>query len=69
MNHSTRHALLLSSLLCSAMFSQSAVAQSTADDQSGAETHDSRLMDIVVTAQKRSENLQDVPIAVSVASG
>src|SRR3546814_9282071 len=30
---------------------------------------ESRLNDIVVTAQKRSENLQDVPIAISVASG
>src|SRR3546814_2089703 len=43
--------------------SQQARAQAEADDPS-----EGRLSDIVVTAQKRSENLQQVPISVAAVS-
>jgi len=45
---------------CVAMISQAVVAQDSGE---------SRLDEIVVTAQKREQRLQDVPIAVSVVSG
>lgn len=60
--------LFLISLLCSAGGSHAALAQS-ADAAPEAVPEDGHLAEIVVTAQKRSENLQDVPIAVSAVSG
>lgn len=54
--------LLLSSVAL--MYGPQAMAQSA----KGAETGDGGIADIVVTAQKRAENLQDVPIAVSAFS-
>ena len=53
------HAAALSLLAGSAA---PALAQASPDDSTG-------LADIVVTAQRRSENLQDVPISVDVLSG
>ncbi|MGB5076135.1 MAG: TonB-dependent receptor, partial [Sphingorhabdus sp.] len=46
---------------CLALLSTPATAQDSADDNSGIE-------EIIVTAQKRSENIQDVPIAISAVS-
>src|ERR1700684_2718596 len=40
-----------------------------AEDPSTANTETSGLEEIVVTAQKRQENLQDVPVSVQVVSG
>src|ERR1700674_2256009 len=40
-----------------------------AEDPSTANTEKSGLEEIVVTAQKRQENLQDVPVSVQVVSG
>ncbi|QKS01078.1 TonB-dependent receptor [Sphingomonas sp. CL5.1] len=37
--------------------------------ESGAESHPFASNDIIVTAQKREQNLQDVPVAISVVSG
>ncbi|HEY5721899.1 MAG TPA: TonB-dependent receptor [Allosphingosinicella sp.] len=61
-------ALLASTMLCTsgAAFAQDAPAQPTgsAEDQAQA-ANDASEDDIFVTAQKRSENLQDVPIAIT----
>ena len=58
----TSSALPLAALAMVA-FAAPAFAQDTANDDEGAPG------EIVVTAQKRSENVQDVPVAVSVLSG
>src|SRR5258708_3227919 len=51
---------------------QSASADATARPSAGTETASGgayQLEEIIVTAQKRSENLQDVPVSVQVISG
>jgi iron complex outermembrane recepter protein len=50
---------LVSGIAISAMLASPAFAQEAADDQQGG------IAEIVVTAQKRAENVQDVPIAIS----
>lgn len=57
-------AVLLSTTMVSG-FPFQAIAQETAP----AEEADTGIADIVVTAQKRSQNLQDVPVAVSALAG
>ncbi|NIJ09569.1 outer membrane receptor protein involved in Fe transport [Sphingomonas vulcanisoli] len=44
-------------------------APQTATDKAAPENGQPALADIIVTAQKRSQNLQDVPISISVVSG
>ena len=55
--------------LALAAFSAPAYAQSASSPAPAAEADDAAPGEIVVTAQKRSENLHDVPVAVSVLSG
>lgn len=52
---------ILSLLLCSTLISSTSYAQTTSDQASHSE--------IVVTAQKRVQSLQDVPLSVAVLSG
>lgn len=62
--------LLASAALPGSLLAQTAPQQQTSvPDQSGEQASEGALQDIVVTAQKRSENLQRVPIAVTAASG
>jgi iron complex outermembrane receptor protein len=66
----TIHGLVSLTALALASSPEMAMAQATASAQPGqAETQagpeTDRLQDIVVTAQKRAENVQDVPIAIS----
>ncbi|OYY90324.1 MAG: TonB-dependent receptor [Sphingomonas sp. 28-66-16] len=63
MRHSAKALLLLSAAIVGAP----AFAQSTTASPAQAPTtaDESRLADIVVTAQKRAQNVQDVPIAIS----
>lgn len=75
---SNRLAILsASSIFAIAAFSNSAVAQTNPDagapqaqssSETSGETDSGGLGDIVVTAQRRSESLQRVPIAVAVAT-
>lgn len=60
-------ALLASTTLAVTLLAKPAVAQEAAAPQSTA--NNDRVDDIVVTAQKREEKVQDVPIAVSVVTG
>ena len=62
MRKQTLTAILVTQLMASAAWAQSAPAANNAEGEFGT-------ADIVVTAQKRSERLQDVPIAVNVVSG
>jgi iron complex outermembrane recepter protein len=64
---SSRVILLLSICAPIAALSQTAEEAKTANTDSGAASAPA-LQEIVVTAQKRSENLQDVPIALSALS-
>ena len=57
-----KYAMVGGSLLAIALTAGPAYAQDQAEDAGG-------LQDIVVTAQKRSENLQKVPIAIAAVSG
>lgn len=56
------HAILLASVSATAVSSPVLAQDAQSSDEGG-------LADIVVTAQKRSENLQDVPIAVTAIGG
>jgi iron complex outermembrane recepter protein len=56
-----RHTLLISTALVSLGLAAPALAQDAPDDQGNT-------TDIVVTAQKRTEKLQDIPVSVSVLS-
>ena len=59
---STARSLLLAATACAAIVASPVAAQETADNEAqGGE--------IIVTAQKRTERLQDVPVAVSAVSG
>lgn len=60
-----RRFILNSSILAIVLGGSSALAQAPAT----ADAAESGFADIVVTAQKREENLQDVPAAISVVSG
>ncbi|MCC6829390.1 MAG: TonB-dependent receptor [Novosphingobium sp.] len=61
-------ALLISSILCGSV---PVMAQSVSADpaQNAAPSGAAGLEDIVVTAQRRSQNLQDVPVAVAAVTG
>lgn len=65
------HALYLSGAIGALCASSSAVAQpiSVADDGQSADPAASGLEDIVVTARRRAERLQDVPVAITAVSG
>jgi iron complex outermembrane receptor protein len=67
MTHSLRAYLVASTAVGAAiMLPQAAMAQGAASPQaSAAESADNSLQEIVVTAQKREQNLQDVPIAIT----
>jgi iron complex outermembrane recepter protein len=56
-------ASLLAGIAATAMMPQTAVAQETTDQESAG------IEDIVVTAQRREENLQDTPISITAISG
>ncbi|KRB85547.1 hypothetical protein ASE00_01765 [Sphingomonas sp. Root710] len=62
-----RSGLLIASAVSAIIGSGSAYAQSAASEAAGAEsdTTQSQIADIVVTAQRRSENLQNVPISIT----
>lgn len=57
----TRHLLFLGASVATMALAPAALAQE-------AETQDAGIGDIVVTAQKRAENVQDIPIAISAVS-
>jgi len=59
--------LALASALPVQAFAQTETTNGSATEEAAAET--GGLQDIVVTAQKRSENVQDVPIAITAVSG
>src|SRR3546814_6223211 len=59
-------ATAISFALAAAVWAAPAAAQ---DAPVGPAVEDSGLSDIVVTAQRREESLQDVPVSVSVLSG
>ena len=61
--------LMLASVAALALNAAPALAQATAPAPPAASPDNDAPADIVVTAQKRSERLQDVPVAVSVVSG
>jgi iron complex outermembrane receptor protein len=61
-----RNLLVSASAAGIALVSAPASAQDTQDPQSGTEENTGALREIVVTAQKREESVQDVPIAVTV---
>jgi iron complex outermembrane receptor protein len=67
LNRPVRAALLAGSVLAS-MAATTAFAEAPADATTAADSSDSGLGDIVVTATKRETNLQDTPIAISVLS-
>lgn len=65
-----RSVLRLSASAATILFcSLSGQAALAADAAASAESSGNELSEIIVTAQKRSENLQDTPIAISVLSG
>jgi iron complex outermembrane recepter protein len=68
MRTTTLHLALGASLVCLAARSGQAQEASAADASPVAAASDSQLSEVVVTAERRSENLQNVPIAVSVLS-
>ena len=60
---------LLSLAVCSALGSFGGVAYAAPDPAEGAQASDAGLGEVVVTAQRREESLQEVPIAVTSISG
>ena len=61
--------LFFAALLCSTLFSAVVVADSSADATSNSSnSQNSNLSEIIVTAEKREERIQDVPIPVTVLS-
>lgn len=62
-----RNPVLLSTAAAIMAFATPAMAQS--DDDTASVTNDRDTNEIVVTAQKREQNLQDVPISIEVVSG
>ena len=64
----SRKILLLAGLSWLAMV-QPAFAQEAAQETSGAEVDEGGLEEIIVTAQKREQNLQSVPVSVTALSG
>lgn len=62
-------ALTLASTAVIAIIASSAIAQTAVVPATGGASADDNSLEIIVTAQKRSERLQDVPLAVSVVSG
>jgi iron complex outermembrane recepter protein len=63
-----RHFLLVSAVSAGALITAAAYAQSSTSAQDVTATDSSDIKEIVVTAQKRSERLVDVPISISVVS-
>jgi len=63
-----RQCLLVSAMLMGALISAAASAQSSTSAQDVTASDSSDLGEVVVTAQKRSERLVDVPISISVVS-
>lgn len=61
----------VATIALAAAFAAPAYAQATpqADTTAQTETDSGGLGDIIVTAQRRSENLQDVPVAITAATG
>ena len=55
--------------ICALLSSANVAAAQEAQDQGAGDTRPALLGDIVVTAQKRDQNLQDVPVSVSAFSG
>jgi iron complex outermembrane receptor protein len=64
----SRQFLLVSALSTGILISAAAYAQSSASAQDVTASDGSELKEVVVTAQKRSERLVDVPISISVVS-
>ncbi len=65
----TKGGAFLSTISAMALSISAAVAQEAPIDTQAASDQSSGLQDIVVTAQKRSENLQNVPISVTAIGG
>src|SRR6202166_3786341 len=64
----SRHFLLVSAISTGALTTAEAYAQSTTSAEDATGNDGSEIKEIVVTAQKRSERLVDVPISISVVS-
>ncbi len=59
---------ILSSIMASTCLAQPAFAQAAGSDDEAASSTSAGIKDIVVTARKRAENIQDTPIAISALS-
>lgn len=68
MNAAKGYSRLLVSLVCGTVLSSAANAQTQRPAQEAAAT-DAQIGDIIVTARKRAESLQRVPVAISAATG
>ncbi|MGK2908245.1 MAG: TonB-dependent receptor [Sphingobium sp.] len=64
-----RHKMLISSAIVATMSLVSTVAHAQAEPQAQPQSNAYQLEDIVVTAQKRSQNVQDTPLSVTAVSG
>lgn len=64
-----RHAVLQRAVALALMAGASTYAYAEPQAQGGAGTSEAGLEEVVVTAQRRSENIQTVPIAISALSG
>lgn len=58
-------ALLTGLVVCSAFYAEAATAQTSENASTDQTSSDPALEEIIVTAQRRGENLQDVPISVT----